>query len=100
MTNGYIPGGTNQHSKLIWIDQETTPSSQKATSLRELRRRSNINSMGRIKMRKTQYETWCEGCRDMIQDVLLEFVDIPGRSCIEEVSIHCANCNYELLRGK
>jgi len=51
-------------------------------------------------MRKTQYTTWCEGCMDWIEDVLFEYVDIPGRSCIEEVSIHCEHCNHELLRGK
>jgi len=51
-------------------------------------------------MKKTQYETWCEGCQDMIQDVLFEFVDSPGKSFVEEVSIRCENCNHELLRGR
>lgn len=51
-------------------------------------------------MRKVQYTTWCDQCMDWVDDVLFEYVSIPERSCIEEVSIRCKACNHELLRGK
>ena len=50
--------------------------------------------------RKNQYVVWCEECQEWVEDVLFEYVDLPGRQSIEEVSIRCANDGMELLRGK
>jgi RNase P subunit RPR2 len=49
--------------------------------------------------RKTQYVMFCHGCNEPTQYVNFEFVDNTGRAGIDEVSIHCSECNTELMVG-